>query len=257
MGSSQRTGADSGIKSTDTLFAIVETLKERNGAGVTELADELDRSKSTIHSHLKSLEKHRCVVKEGDTYRIGLRFLNFGGYAAQQTDLLEIVQSEVDGLVEETGETSQMIVEEHGRGIYLYQNRGDQAVKTDSHVGTEVYLHCTAVGKAILAHLPEGRVHEIVDRHGLPEKTPETVTDRETLFDELEEIRDRGYAFDDGERIPGIRCVAAPVRTDETVIGAMSVSGPTKRMKGDTFRHEIPELVCRAARVVEINATYS
>lgn len=248
---------DRGIKSTDTLFSILECLQERDGAGVSELATELDLSKSTVHSHLQSLLNHRCVVKDGTTYYIGLRFLNFGGYARKKMDLLEIVKPEIDGLVEETGETSQMIVEEHGRGIYIYQNRGDHAVKTDSHIGTEVYLHCTAVGKSILASLPENEVHEIVDRHGLPTKTPETITDRADLFNDLEEIRERGYAFDDGERIPGIRCVAAPVKTDTDVIGAMSVSGPTKRMQGDRFREEIPDLVLRAARVVEINATYN
>lgn len=257
MDSTHGTRPDTGIKSTDTLFSILEFLKTRDGAGVTEIAEELDLSKSTVHTHLQSLRAHRCVRKDGTTYRLGLRFLTFGGHACKRTGLLEIVRPEVDGLVEETGEAAQMVVEEHGRGIYICQSRGAEAVRTDSHVGTEVYLHCTAVGKAILAHLPEERVREIVDRHGLPPKTEETVTDPDELFDALERIRRRGYAIDDGERIPGIRCVAAPVRTADDVIGALSVNGPTKRLEGEYFREELPSLVSRAARVVEINATYA
>ncbi|WP_114576452.1 IclR family transcriptional regulator [Saliphagus sp. LR7] len=257
MTSARGTGPDTGIKSTDTLISILEVLQSRDGAGVTEIAEELDRSKSTVHSHLQSLRAHRCVRKDGTTYRLGLRFLSFGGHACNRTGLLEIVRPEVDGLVEETGETAQMVVEEHGRGIYVCQSRGAEAVRTDSHVGTEVGLHCTAVGKAILAHLPEDRVREIADRHGLPPRTDETVTDLDELFAALERVRERGYAIDDGERIPGIRCVAAPVRTDDSVIGALSVNGPTKRLEGEYFREELPSLVGRAARVVEINATYA
>ncbi len=257
MTSAGATDPETGIKSTDTLFSILELLKGRDGAGVTEIAEELELSKSTVHSHLQSLRAHRCVRKDGTTYRLGLRFLSFGGHARNRTGLLDIVKPEVEGLVEETGETAQMVVEEHGRGIYVCQSRGAEAVRTDSHVGTEVYLHCTAVGKAILAHLPEERVRGIVDRHGLPPRTEETVTDLDELFDALERIRDRGYAIDDGERIPGIRCVAAPVRADDDVIGALSVNGPTKRIEGEYFRTELPSLVSRAARVVEINATYA
>lgn len=256
MDSAHRTGPETGIKSTDTLFSILEFLQTCDGAGVTEIAEALNLSKSTVHTHLQSLRAHRCVRKDGTTYRLGLRFLSFGGHACDRTGLLDIVRPEVDGLVEETGETAQMVVEEHGRGIYICQRRGPEAVRTDSHVGTDVSLHCTAAGKAILAYLPEDRVEEIIDRHGLPTRTEGTLTDRNELFDALERVRDRGYAIDDSERIPGIRCVAAPVRSND-VIGALSVNGPTKRVEGDYFREELPSLVRRAARVVEINATYS
>jgi DNA-binding IclR family transcriptional regulator len=246
-----------GVKSVETMFDIVETIQRKNGAGVTEIADALDISKSTVHSHLQSLVENRCVVKEGTTYHVGLRFLNFGGYARQRLNLYHILKPEVDALAEETGETAQVMGEEHGRGIYLYQAKGQQAVRTDSHVGTEVYLHCTAVGKALLAHLPRERVQKIVDHHGLPKKTPETIADREALFDRLETVREQGHAFDDGERIDGIRCVAAPIKKEDGgVVGSLSVSGPTKRISGDYFRSELPELVKNAARVIEINVTY-
>lgn len=158
---------ENGIKAVDTTFTILDVLQERDGTGVTEIANELNKSKSTVHSHLATLEENRYVKKNGDPYEIGLRFLNLGGYDRKQHSLLELIKAEVDSLVEETGETAQMVVEEHGRGVYLYQARGDRAVQTDSYIGTEVYLHCTSVGKAILSCLPKERVKEIVERQGI------------------------------------------------------------------------------------------
>lgn len=247
-----------GIKSVDTTVRILELLKESDGAGVTEIANELELSKSSVHSHLVTLERNRFVVKEGTTYFLGLRLLGLGGRARKRHRLLEIVKPEVDDLVAETGETAQMLVEEHGRGIYIYQARGDHAVRTDSYIGTEVYLHCTAVGKALLAHLPDRRVEEIIDRHGLVQRTERTVSSVDELYDQLEEIRARGYAIDDGERIEGIRCVGVPIKTEQgQIIGGLSLSGPTKRMQGERFTVEIPDLLTRAARIIEINATYA
>jgi DNA-binding IclR family transcriptional regulator len=122
----------------------------------------------------------------------------------------------------------------------------------------QVHLHCTALGKAILAYLPEERVREIIDTHGLPERTDATITDEEELFDELEGIRDRGYARDMEERVAGLLCVAAPIRNlDGDPLGAISVSGPTSRMKGERFDEEVPEELTSTANVIELNLNYS
>jgi DNA-binding IclR family transcriptional regulator len=147
-------------------------------------------------------------------------------------------------------------VEEHGRRVYLYQSRGENAVQTDSHVGMRVQLHCCGIGKAIPAHLPAKRVTEIIDEYGLPRWTEYTITDEDELFDELETIRDRGVAIDDEEWIRGLRCVAAPVMCDGEVLGAISVSGPTKRVDEDDVDRMI-DLVRDTARVIELNAKYS
>lgn len=246
-----------GIKAVDTMFSILDVLQDRNGAGVTEVANELGMSKSTVHNHLSTLRKNRYVTKNENTYEVDLRFMNLGGYARKQHGLFDLIKPEVDGLVEDTGETAQMVVEEHGRGIYLYQARGERAIKTDSYTGTEVYLHCTSVGKAILSCMSEKRVEEIVERHGLPQKTNRTVSSIDELSDELDRVRQQGYALDDGERIEGIRCIGVPVTSENgDLIGALSLSGPTSRMKGERFTEEIPELLNRVSRVIEITATY-
>jgi DNA-binding IclR family transcriptional regulator len=113
------------------------------------------------------------------------------------------------------------------------------------------------MGKAILAHFPEKRVRDILDRHGLPKITEHTVDDEETLFEELEQIRQQGYARDLEERVRGMRCVAAPILRDGEVLGAVSVSGPASRMQGERFETEIPDHVMGTANVIEVNITYS
>ncbi|RAW44980.1 IclR family transcriptional regulator [Halorubrum sp. 48-1-W] len=248
---------DGPIQAVERSMAIVEEIRRRDGAGVTELADHFGFSKSTVHDHVTTLERAGYLAREGDEYHVGLRFLTLGGHARQRQELYELAKSEVDDLAEETGESAKFVVEDRGRGIYLYQSLGDNAIRTDSHVGTRVYLHANSVGKAILANLPEDRVERILDRHGMPRWTEHTITDRDELYEELRDIRDRGVAFDDEERIRGLRCVAAPVIRDGDVLGSISVSGPTKRFDEQDYMDRMAELVRSTARVIEINAKYT
>ena len=245
------------IQATQNTFRILGELRDRNGAGVTELADALGTSKSTVHDHLATLREMGYVRSEGGTYALSPTLLSFGGTARKSDELYTFGRDEVDALARETGETAKIITEEYGKGVYLYQSHGTEAVHTDAHVGTIVHLHATAAGKALLAHLPQERIEEIIDRHGLPERTDNTITDETELFERLETIRNRGVAFDNEERIEGIRCVAAPIQRDGEVIGGLSVSGPTRRITEIQLAEEFSDLVRETAKVVEIHATYS
>ncbi|WP_345784730.1 IclR family transcriptional regulator [Halobellus ordinarius] len=246
------------IKSTETTFRIVEGLQALDGAGVSEIAAHTDLPRSTVHNYLSTLEQEEYVVNDDGQYEVGIRFLELGAYARNRRQIYEIAEPEVTGLAEETGELANLLIEEHGRGTYLQRARGEQAVQVEAHVGTRVSLHSTALGKSILAHLPESRVDEIIERHGLEPTTPRTVTDREELFDQLEEIRERGYALDDEERLEGLRCVAAPILSNEDrILGAVSVSGPSHRIRDEHFRKSLPKRVLETVNVIELNVTYS
>jgi len=249
-------GTSRTVQSVQTAIRIIEHLREVGEAGVTELATAVDCSKGTVHSHLATLLENEYVVRNGDRYGLSLKFLDLGEYVKSRLDIYDVVTEELDDLAAGTGEVAQFATEEHGRAVYLYKARGDQAVNTASTVGKREYIHCISLGKAMLAHLPEERVEEIIDRHGLPAQTPNTITDRETLFEELETVRERGYAVDDEEMIEGIRCVAAPL-TDDGVVGAISISGPSSRMDGERFREELPRKLLRSANVIEINAKFA
>lgn len=233
---------------------ILEALRELEGAGVTEIADHLSIAKGTVHSHLATLYEEEFVVKEGDTYAIGLRFLDFGDHAKNRVDHLDILAQELDSLAEETGEVVQFMTEEHGRGVYLYKTGGEFAVETASYVGQRTPLHCTALGKSILSRLPAEHVEWVIDRHGLPPRTTNTITDPETLYAELDRIRERGYSTDDEEILRGLRCVAAPVvEPDDDLLGAISIAGPTSRMNGERFEETLPDVLTSTANVIEIN----
>jgi DNA-binding IclR family transcriptional regulator len=254
----ERTGATNQIQATFVTFAVLEGLKELDGAGVTELARHLDMSKSNVHNYLSTLHEEEFVVKEGTTYDVGLRFMDLARYARQKQEIYDVAKPELDKLADETGELVNLLVEEHGRGVYLYRAEGEQSVEVDATIGHRVYLHNTGLGKAILAEMPDERVEEIVDRHGLPATTDRTVTDRDELFEKLDEVRDRGVAFDLQERLQGLNCVARAVTDDKNdVMGAISVSGPASRMDGDLLREELPQKLESITNIISLNLTYS
>ncbi len=195
------------IRSVQIAFNIIDLLQEEAGIGVTRIADELGHSKSTVHSHLRTLEERRIIVREGDGYRLGLRFLNVASHVRDQIGNFDIVQKEVDSLAEETGEIVQFGVEEYGMVSYLHKAQGEHAVETLSRVGTQQPMYSTSLGKTILAYLPPERIEEIAAAMEYEPKTANTITGPEELFEELETIREQGYGIDDEENINGLRCV--------------------------------------------------
>lgn len=250
--------AKNSINSIKTMFRVVRAIQRMDGATLTELSSELGLPTSTTHNYLKTLEEEEYVVADDGTYHVGLRFLEHGAYARNRMKLYDIAVPEVDKLAEQTGELANLLVEEHGRGVYLHRAYGEEAVQVEAHVGTRVYLHSTSLGKAVLAHLSEERRREIFDKQGLPQRTPSTVTDPDELSQELDEIKERGFAFDNEERIQGLRCVAAPVLSNSgRVLGAVSVSGPTNRFRKERFREELPAKLLEVVNVIELNITHS
>lgn len=247
------------VRAVDHAFAILRELYDEDGASLAELAARVDLSKSTIHSHLQTLEGLGYVTRRGSEYDLGLRFLTFGGYVRDKDRLYQVAKEGADELAEKTGELAAVSTEAAGENLYLYQAEGPNAMSLDSHVGARLPLHCTATGKAILAELPDERVEAILDKRGLPAATENTITDREALYDELETIEERGIAFDNEERIAGMRGVGSAIVHGEcgTVIGAIGITGPTNRIAGDKYETEIPELISSITRMVEINVTYA
>ena len=254
-----RTNSDSPrlLKTVSRAFDVVRALEDLDGAGVTELADELDMSKSAVYNHLMTLRDNKFVVKDGSTYSLSLQFLLLGEYVRNHNHLYREGKTVLEGLAETTGEYAHLSTEQHGLGVNLYKVRGEKAVGSDyqtSKLQKPDYLHFSATGKSILAHLPEERVEEIIDRYGLVRKTANTITDREALFAELETIRERGYAYNDEEEIEGLQAIGAPVLNRHgKVLGSVSVSGPRRRMEETEYHEMVVDEVTNAANVIEVN----
>ena len=241
----------------DVVFAVVEALKDLDRATPAEVASEVDRPTATVSHYLSWLERKGYVTQRGDVYENGLKFLDIGERVKHGTGIFDIAAEQVDDLAAESGELALMSLLEHGQNVLLYKSHGPEAIQTSHEIGLREPLHCSGLGKAILSELSRERVERIIDEHGLPAFTEHTITDREALFAELDRTRERGYAVDDEEAKPGIRCIAAPIVIEERELyGAVSVTAPQSRMKGDRFGETLPELVTGAANVIEVNSIY-
>jgi DNA-binding IclR family transcriptional regulator len=245
------------LSTLETAFDIVEAVEALEGARVSELAEYLDLPASTVHGHLATLHQRSYLAKEGDEYHVGFQFLNRGGHARERKEGYELAEEKVTKLAAETGERVQFVVEENGRGYYLYTAVGENAVLADARIGKRIHLHDSSAGKAILAQLPESRVHDIVDRWGLPAFTEHTTTERDELFEELRTISDQGFALNREETHEGLHAVGAAVETHRgEVLGAFSVSGPSNRLKGDRLEAEIPDLLRGVTNELELRLSY-
>jgi DNA-binding IclR family transcriptional regulator len=239
------------------IFAIIQELKNEEMVGVTELASRLGIAKSTTHYHLDLLREEGYVVKSDSKYRLSLRFLRLGELTRDRVPIYESGVKEVDKLAGQTSELAILAVEEQGMGVYLYKNGGENAVDIDAPIGRFAHLHNRAYGKAILAHLGESRVTEILDEHGLPRTSPHTITDRTALFEELSEIRSQGFATNLQESIEGIHGVAVPVLdNDGSVLGGISLAGPSKRLNRTKMTGEYADQLLKARNVVELNVQH-
>lgn len=246
------------VKSVEKTIGIVELLKERRTMPLREIAAELRMNKSTVHNHVSTLREQEYVVKEDGEYALSLKFLHIGGVLRNGIDLYDVAKPHVDQLAADTDELVTLATHERGLGVVLYRSKGENAVDIDTHVGSQVPLHNSALGKAILGHLPRSRVETIIEERGLPAETANTITDEETLMTELEEIKDRGCALDDEEKWNGLRCVAAPILTDDgSVHGAISLSAPKNRLETDAARTDYIEKILNTANLVNLSITYS
>lgn len=251
------TGTPRTLQTVSRAFDVIRALEALDGAGVTELANHLDLSKSATYNYLSTLREETFVVKNGDTYELSLQFLLVGEYVRNQNILYRLGRAELDELAAKTGEYAHLSTEQHGLGVNLYKVAGEKAVGTNyqtNKLQKPDYLHFSATGKAILAQLPRERVDWIIDKYGLTGKTENTITDRDALFAALDQIREQGYALNDEEEITGLQAIGAPITNRHgRVLGSVSVSGPVKRMKDPDYHDDLVDQVVNAANVIEVN----
>lgn len=239
-------------------FEIVEVLSRRGGLTVSELATDLDMPVSTCHNYLESLAQTGFVVRMDGVYRPSTKFLEVGERRRQRMPVVRAASPELSELAEATGEHVSLMVEENGVGVLISLEKGSDAIDIDAFHGVSMPLHTVAPGKAILSHLSRERLEEIIDRHGLERVTKHTITDSDALFQQLERIREQGYAIDRGERMTGMTCIAVPVLdTNDSIRASVCVCSPSHRVESDGRIDEIVNAVQRSANVIQVNLDYS
>jgi len=231
------------IKSIDRALQVLELFSlEKPEWGVTEISKALNIYKSNVHNVLTTLAEKGFVIKESktDKYKLGIKFFELGSIVIKNMDLRKIAHLYIEELSKEFNETVHLGVLDKGRVVSIEREESDKSLCSHIEIGKRTPLHCTAVGKAIMAYLSEDEINLIIKEKGLEKFTENTITTKKELENEFKKIREQGYAVDNMEHEEGVRCVAGPIR-DYTgkVIASMSISGPAFRVN----ESNIPNIV--------------
>lgn len=242
-----------GLKSVERSFEIIEYLRQVDSSTLSETAEDLDLAVSTAHIYLTTLLKTGYIVKEDNEYQCSFEFLRTGGERRDGMALYQAAKPQLDELQEETGEHTNVTVEERGYSVQLYKSESPKSIDDDASLGDHFYLHLTATGKAMLAEFPEEHVTEIIDRRGLPALTDDTITDEDVLREELERIRDRGYSINQGEHFPGVCAIGTAIVSEpDGALGAISISGPLSRITPERIEEELAPALLNTKNIIEL-----
>lgn len=244
------------VNSLRTAFRIVNYIADVGGGRVTEISEELNLANSTVHDHLRTLEKMGYLLKSEGVYQLSFRFLEIGARHRNQLDLYETAKPEVADLALRTDKFANLIVEENGLGVLLCLITGDTPIHLKyAYEGMYSGLHITANGKAIMSFIDEDRRSEILEQRDLISITAHTITDEDVLIEEIGRIQENGYAIDKEESIAGMGGVAAPIfDRNERVIGAVGLYDSINNI--DELRETGSELVREKANIISVNTNY-
>lgn len=225
------------VQSLVRALSILNALAEsEDGMTLTEIAQQVKLPPSTAHRLLTTMQHERYVSFDGERtlWFVGVQAFSVGNSFTKNRNLSQIARPYMRALMEESGETVNLAVADGGEVIFLSQVECRKMMRALVTPGRRALMHCSGVGKALLAFLPEEELHSVVALHGLPKITERTLVTQADLEQDLEHSRQRGYALDDEEHAVGLRCVAGVVR-DETglPIAALSLSGPAARIPND------------------------
>ena len=239
------------VKTAVTSFEILEGIRELDGAGPTELARHLDRSKSGVYKHVRTLADEGYLIETDGSYRLGLGLwtLGAGGRSAYP---VEAGRRPVDSLVASVGEPTSLVMYDDATAASVYCELPTGTVDSHCRLGDSLPLHATAAGKAILAHLPDDERQSTLESLPLDQHTPETITDLSSLTAELESVRQQRTAIEIEEYRAGDHGVASPVLDDTgRPVGAVYVTGAAEDLSERRLEAKISGLVVSASRSVE------
>jgi IclR family transcriptional regulator, KDG regulon repressor len=247
------------VQSLERAFTLLEILGQADQPlGISEIATDSLLPLATVHRLLQTLTQLGYVEKDLDTHRytLGVKFLHLRGAVIDYVHLASQAMPIMKNLVHRLDETVHLAVLNKGEVIYIERVEGFQTQGMYTRIGKRHYAHCTALGKAMLAYQSEDVIDSMIEQHGLPRFSSNTITTKNHLVAELDCVRQRGYAVDNGETAEPVRCIAAPIRDYSTkVIAAVSVSGPINKIT-PVRDAEISQAVCNAANRISQQLGY-
>jgi len=243
------------INSLSRGVEILRLLARAEGpAGVTEVAEELAVDPSTAYRLLATLESAGFVQQDPDTkkYSVGYGILEIASALLRRLSVVAVSDPFLRSITALTGESTHVAVLDGTRAVFVARQSGAGILRVETTIGSSEPAYCTAVGKALLADHSDADLRQLFGSEPLARHTPQTITTIEALNTEVERIRRNGYAYDDEELHPGVRCLAAPVRDYRgRLVAAFGLSMPASRLA----RENIPALVERiTSAAAEISA---
>lgn len=252
-----------GVQAIERGCSILDLLgKGKQTYSIRELASELDLPKPTVHRMLATFCRFGYVTQDevSKEYRLGFRLVELGQAVLDRIDVRKEAEPCLHRLATRVQETVHLAILDEHEIVYLEKVErmdGPKGLRMASRVGMRIFAHSCAVGKVLLAFMPDKGKTEIFSEKGLPRLTENTIVDEEQLLEHLAFVKQQGYAVDDEENEVGIRCVAAPVRNDRgEAIAGISISGPTVRMPLERIHHELKKEVMKTAAEVSSRLGY-
>jgi IclR family KDG regulon transcriptional repressor len=241
------------VQVLDRALAIINALAAaREDPTLVELSEAVQLHKSTAHRLLMILESYRMVARDAQTgrYHLGLRFFELGTIAIASFNIRDRARPHLERLVYEVDETVHLCVLDAGEVLYMDKIEPSRSVRMASRIGRRNPAHCTAVGKAMMSHLPEREVDDILRHHGMQRFTPNTLTTPAELKAELKNILERGYSIDNEEVEEGVRCVGAAILDHVgRPLAAISISAPSFRLAMDKVA-VVATSLCKSAKAL-------
>ena len=227
-------GDDSGgVRALDRAFDILDLLAAEQGLTLSDIATRMSLAPSTVHRLLSTLAARGVLESDPltQTWYVGATSFRHGSAFMRRSGLIDRSWPVLRRLMEITGETANLGIMNGDAVLFIGQVETHETIRAFFPPGTRSPLHCSGIGKALLAHAPETVLRTFLRGSPLGRYTQRTITESAALIADLTEVRDRGYSIDDEERAIGMRCIAAPIfdMFGEAVAG-ISVSGPSHRM---------------------------
>ncbi|WP_024296113.1 IclR family transcriptional regulator [Lacrimispora indolis] len=225
-----------GVKSAERVLEIFELLKEYpDGLTSKEIGEALGYAASSTFNLVKTLlDQGYLLENENKRYTLGAKLIQLGAYASSYLDLNKIAAPVLKRLMETLKETVFMAVLSDEDIVYVAKVDNYRSISTNARLGGRKPIYCTGLGKAFLTFIPDDQREALIERLKFVPITEHTITKKEELYDQIKTFKKLGYAVDNEEIEVGLWCAAAPIfNRNGEMEAAVSVSGPTERMRGN------------------------
>jgi IclR family transcriptional regulator, KDG regulon repressor len=231
------------IKSIDKALDLLEFLSGNgNEIGIAEISKRLEMGLSTVHRILNTLKSRGYVIQnqKNTKYRLGIKLFELGCEVQNTKSLIKIIRPYLRKLSKMINETINLAILEGKEVIYLDTIESSEILRTGIHQGTRLPAHCTALGKALLAFLPEQDFNDLYkNNETLVSITPNSISSFDELKKELKKVKEQGYAMDREEFKAGINCISYPIfNANKEAIAAISLTGPATRLTLDKMEND-------------------